>query len=67
MQKKQQQQADQSSQNIMATILTSIPKDANVTKIDYDSKNMKITNNKLVDSYIKEPVRDGWSYGDRLF
>ena len=38
-----------------------------VTKIDYDSKNMKITNNKLVDSYIKEPVRDGWSYGDRLF
>ncbi|MDC0187108.1 beta-CASP ribonuclease aCPSF1 [Candidatus Nitrosopelagicus sp.] len=36
MQKKQQQQADQSSQNIMATILTSIPKDANVTKIDYE-------------------------------
>ena len=38
-----------------------------VTKIDYDSKNMKITNNSIVDSYIKEPVRDGWSYGDRLF
>ncbi|MDC0241066.1 beta-CASP ribonuclease aCPSF1 [Candidatus Nitrosopelagicus sp.] len=36
MQKKQQQQADQSSQNIMATILTSIPKEANVTKIDYE-------------------------------
>ena len=36
MQKKQQQQVDQSSQNIMATILTSIPKDANVTKIDYE-------------------------------
>ena len=38
-----------------------------VTKIDYDSKNMKITNNSIVDSYIKEPVRDGWSFGDRLF
>jgi len=36
LQKKQQQQADQSSQNIMATILTSIPKEANVTKIDYE-------------------------------
>jgi hypothetical protein len=36
LQKKQQQQVDQSSQNIMATILTSIPKDANVTKIDYE-------------------------------
>ncbi len=34
MQKKQQQQVDQSSQNIMATILTSIPKDANVSEED---------------------------------
>ena len=35
MQKKQQQQLP-NSQNIMATILASIPKEANVTKIDYE-------------------------------
>jgi len=35
MQKKQQQVLP-NSQNIMATILTSIPKEANVTKIDYE-------------------------------
>ena len=35
MQKKQQQSVP-NGQNIMATILTSIPKEANVTKIDYE-------------------------------
>ena len=35
MQKKQQK-AVPNSQNIMATILASIPKEANVTKIDYE-------------------------------
>jgi len=35
MQKKQQQELP-NSQNIMATILASIPKEANVTKIDYE-------------------------------
>ncbi|MDA0756716.1 MAG: beta-CASP ribonuclease aCPSF1 [Crenarchaeota archaeon] len=46
MQKKQQQQADQSSQNIMATILTSIPKDANVTKIDYEGPRIALYTDK---------------------
>jgi len=36
MQKKQQQQELPTSQNIMATILKSIPKEANITKIDYE-------------------------------
>ena len=35
MQKKQQQELSD-SQSIMATILASIPKEANVTKIDYE-------------------------------
>jgi hypothetical protein len=46
LQKKQQQQADQSSQNIMATILTSIPKDANVTKIDYEGPRIALYTDK---------------------
>ena len=46
MQKKQQQQVDQSSQNIMATILKSIPKDANVTKIDYEGPRIALYTNK---------------------
>ena len=46
MQKKQHQQVDQSSQNIMATILTSIPKDANVTKIDYEGPRIALYTNK---------------------
>ena len=46
MQKKQQQQIDQSSQNIMATILKSIPKDANVTKIDYEGPRIALYTDK---------------------
>jgi len=46
LQKKQQQQVDQSSQNIMATILTSIPKDANVTKIDYEGPRIALYTSK---------------------
>jgi hypothetical protein len=46
LQKKQHQQVDQSSQNIMATILTSIPKDANVTKIDYEGPRIALYTNK---------------------
>ena len=36
------------------------------TKINYDSKNMKITNRPELNKYIKEPARDGWSYGENL-
>ena len=46
MQKKQQHHVDQSSQNIMATILTSIPKDANVTKIDYEGPRIALYTDK---------------------
>ena len=35
-------------------------------KIDYDSEKMKITNNPNIDKYIKEPVREGWSFGEGL-
>ena len=45
MQKKQQQQVDQPSQNIMATILKSIPKEANVTKIDYEGPRIALFTN----------------------
>jgi uncharacterized protein len=46
LQKKQHQQVDQSSQNIMATILKSIPKDANVTKIDYEGPRIALYTDK---------------------
>ncbi len=35
-------------------------------KIKYDAKKMKITNRKELNTYIKEPVRQGWSYGENL-
>lgn len=37
------------------------------TKIEYDAANMKITNKPELNAYIKEPVRDGWAYGDNLW
>ena len=33
----------------------------------YDSKNMKIVDQSYVDQFIKEPVREGWSYGEELW
>ena len=36
-------------------------------KIEYDGKNMKITNRPDIDAFVKEPVRDGWSYGEDLW
>jgi hypothetical protein len=35
-------------------------------KIEYDAKNMKITNRPDIDAYTKEPAREGWSYGESL-
>lgn len=35
-------------------------------RIEYDAKNMKVTNHKDFDQYIKEPVREGWVYGENL-
>ena len=35
-------------------------------KIEYDAEKMKITNRPDIDAYIKEPTREGWSYGENL-
>ncbi len=35
--------------------------------LDYDAKNMKVTNRPDLDVYIKEPVRKGWAYGEKLW
>ena len=45
MQRKQQQKDNSSSQNIMATILQSIPKEANVTKIEYEGPRIALYTN----------------------
>ena len=37
------------------------------TKLEYDAKNMKVTNHPELAAYIKEPVREGWSYGEDLW
>ena len=36
------------------------------TKIEYDASKMKITNRPDIDAFIKEPTREGWSYGENL-
>ena len=37
------------------------------TSVEYDAENMKVTNHPEFDQYIKEPVREGWSYGENLW
>lgn len=37
------------------------------TRIEYDAVNMKVTNHPDFDVFIKEPVRNGWSYGENLW
>ncbi|MCF6332217.1 MAG: Gfo/Idh/MocA family oxidoreductase [Draconibacterium sp.] len=37
------------------------------TRIEYDAKNMKVSNHPELDSYIKEPVRKGWEYGEEVW
>ena len=36
-------------------------------KLAYDASNMKVTNRPELDAYVKEPVRDGWAYGENLW
>lgn len=36
-------------------------------RIEWDSKAMKITNRPELQAYVKEPVRQGWEYGDDLW
>ncbi len=33
-------------------------------RIEWDSKNMRITNRPELNQYLKEPVRKGWEYGE---
>jgi predicted dehydrogenase len=35
-------------------------------RINYDAENMKATGRPELDIYIKEPVREGWAYGEKL-
>ena len=35
-------------------------------RLDYDAKNMKITNRPELNIFLKEPVRKGWEYGTAL-
>lgn len=37
------------------------------TRIEYDADNMKVTNHIDFDKYMKEPVRDGWAFGEELW
>ena len=36
------------------------------TRIEYDADKMKITNRPDINAFIKEPAREGWSYGENL-
>jgi len=36
-------------------------------KLEWDSKNMKITNRPELNVYLKDPVRKGWAYGEDLW
>ncbi len=37
------------------------------TRVEYDARAMKVTNNERLNHFIKEPVREGWSYGEDLW
>lgn len=37
------------------------------TRIEFDTENMEVTNHPDMEQYIKEPVRNGWSYGEDLW
>jgi len=36
-------------------------------RIEWDSKNMRITNRPELNAFVKEPVRDGWTAGEDLW
>lgn len=36
-------------------------------KIEWDAKNMRITNRPELNVYLKDPVRKGWEYGESLW
>ena len=34
--------------------------------VNYDAKNMKAIGRPELDAHIKEPVREGWAYGNNI-
>jgi len=36
-------------------------------RIEWDAKTMQITNRPELNQYLKDPVREGWSYGEDLW
>ena len=36
-------------------------------KIEWDAKNMNVTNRPELNALVKEPVREGWEYGEDLW
>ncbi len=37
------------------------------TRIEWDTKNMKVTNDPKLNAYINEPVRNGWEFGKEVW
>ncbi len=37
------------------------------SSVEYDAENMKVTNHPELNNYVKEPVREGWSFGENLW
>ena len=37
------------------------------TRVEWDAKSGQITNRPDLNAYIKEPVRNGWEYGESLW
>lgn len=36
-------------------------------RIEWDAENMQVTNHPELNTYVKEPVRKGWEYGDEVW
>ncbi|MEI6175853.1 MAG: hypothetical protein WCS43_03095 [Verrucomicrobiota bacterium] len=36
------------------------------TRIEWDAANARITNHPELNAFVKEPVREGWEYGEKL-
>ncbi len=35
--------------------------------VEYDAENMRITNSRKMNAYVKEPVRRGWKFGEEVW
>ena len=55
------------SASLTETVAVGILAQRTGTRIDYDALNMKATSHPEFERYIKEPVREGWTYGEDLW